>query len=223
AMEFIFSYFEAINQPVSMRVITKEFKEYLEDRYPDKFNYVADRDKFDYVYEGDSLRNLTGRKNRKRRNHVNHFLKEYEGRYEYRVLGEENFDECKSLLNLWASNKEVDEDIQIENEAVNRIFNDYKYLKNKIKISGIYVDDKLESFSIGEMLTDNMAVIHIEKANFNIRGLYQYINQQFLVNEFEGVELVNREDDLGIEGLREAKLSYHPIKFVEKYIVEEAI
>ncbi|EPZ55659.1 hypothetical protein H477_3018 [[Clostridium] sordellii ATCC 9714] len=67
-----------------------------------------------------------------------------------------------------------------------------------------------------------MAVIHIEKANPEIRGLYPYINQQFLVNEFPDVELVNREEDLGLEGLRKAKLSYHPCKFVEKYTVTEA-
>ncbi len=67
-----------------------------------------------------------------------------------------------------------------------------------------------------------MALIHIEKANPDIRGLYPFINQQFLVNEFSQVEFVNREEDLGIPGLRKAKLSYHPIRFVEKYTVKEA-
>ena len=66
-----------------------------------------------------------------------------------------------------------------------------------------------------------MALVHIEKANANIRGLYPYINQQFILNEFKDVEFVNREEDLGIEGLRKAKLSYHPIRFVEKYTVLE--
>ena len=63
--------------------------------------------------------------------------------------------------------------------------------------------------------------IDMEKANPNIRGLYPYINQQFILNEFENVEFVNREEDLGIPGLRKAKLSYHPVKFVEKYTVRE--
>ncbi len=83
------------------------------------------------------------------------------------------------------------------------------------------MDSKLEAFSIGENLNDNMAVIHIEKANPDIRGLYPYINQQFLVNEFSDIEFINREEDLGIEGLRKAKLSYHPSRFVEKYTVVE--
>lgn len=75
---------------------------------------------------------------------------------------------------------------------------------------------------MGELLNNNMALIHIEKANPEIRGLYPYINQQFLVHEFPDVEFVNREEDMGIEGLRKAKLSYHPCKFVEKYTVREA-
>ncbi|RDC49395.1 DUF2156 domain-containing protein, partial [Acinetobacter sp. RIT592] len=102
-----------------------------------------------------------------------------------------------------------------------RIFKNYEKLKDTLKISGIYIDSKLEAFSIGEMLNDNMAVIHVEKANADIRGLYPYINQQFLLNEFSDVEFVNREEDLGIEGLRKAKLSYHPVKFAEKYTVIE--
>ena len=74
---------------------------------------------------------------------------------------------------------------------------------------------------MGEYINPNMALIHIEKANPVIRGLYPFINQQFLVHEFSDAEFVNREEDLGIEGLRKAKLSYHPVRFVEKYTVRE--
>ena len=106
--------------------------------------------------------------------------------------------------------------------GINKVFNDYEILKDKVKIAGIYIDNKLEAFTIGELLNPNMALIHIEKANPDIRGLYPFINQQFLVNEFSEVEFVNREEDLGIPGLRKAKLSYHPIRFVEKFTVKEA-
>ena len=73
-----------------------------------------------------------------------------------------------------------------------------------------------------QKINENIALIHIEKANQNIKGLYQYINQQFLLNEFPNVKYVNREEDLGLDGLREAKLSYHPCKFIEKYSIKEA-
>ena len=91
-----------------------------------------------------------------------------------------------------------------------------------VRMGGIYVDDRLEAFSIGSYNSkEKMAIIHIEKANPEIRGLYQFINQQFLIEEFPEAVLINREDDLGLEGLRKAKLSYNPIDYARKYQVEQ--
>lgn len=172
-------------------------------------------------YEGESLRTLAGRKNQKKRNHLNSFIKEYGDRVEYRKLNEKDFKDCKNVMSKWLEDKGEDSEFDSEVRAIKRIFDNYDKLKDKIKIAGIYIDSKLEAFSIGEMLNKDMAVIHIEKANSDIRGLYPYINKEFLVNEFSDVKFVNREEDLGIEGLRKAKLSYHPIKFAEKYTVIE--
>jgi hypothetical protein len=224
-IEFVIDYFESENKKIYLRGITKEVKEALEIDYKDKFEYIEERDLFDYIYEGESLRTLGGRKNQKKRNHINAFLKDYEGRFEYKKLDETNFDECLKLLEEWSNNKEendlLDEGMDDELVGIQKIFNNYSIMSDKLKIAGVFVDEKLEAFTIGELLNPNMALIHIEKANPNIRGLYPYINQQFLVNEFENVEFVNREEDLGIEGLRKAKLSYHPCRFVEKYTVRE--
>ena len=131
-------------------------------------------------------------------------------------------EEVKYLTKFKEENDEYDEGMDEELIGINKVFNDYEILKDKVKIAGIYIDNKLEAFTIGELLNPNMALIHIEKANPDIRGLYPFINQQFLVNEFSEVEFVNREEDLGIPGLRKAKLSYHPIRFVEKFTVKEA-
>ncbi|MGX4599937.1 DUF2156 domain-containing protein [Faecalimicrobium sp. JNUCC 81] len=218
AMHFILNYFKENNKKLILKAITKDFIDYIESEYPNKFNYMEDRDNFDYVYEGESLRTLVGKKNQKKRNHLNYFLKEYDN-IEYKSLNESNFNECIELLDSWMDNKEIDKELETEKKAIDKIFKNYKYLKDKIKVGGIYIDNKLQSFSIGEILTDDMALIHIEKANQDIRGLYQYINQQFIVNEFNEAKLINREEDLGIEGLRKAKLSYHPIKFTEKYTI----
>ena len=210
-IKFVIDYFEVVD--------------YLKENYPDKFDYTEERDLFDYVYDGDSMRELKGRKNVKKRNHINYFLKEYEGRFEYRLLDENDFDACLKLVEEWTSNKEengqVDEEMEEELIGIKKLFNSFPVIKDKLKIAGIFIDGKLEAFTMGEYLNPNMALIHIEKANPSIRGLYPYINQQFLVNEFSDVEFVNREEDLGIEGLRKAKLSYHPVKFVEKYTVRE--
>ena len=224
-IKFVIDYFEKEQKKIYFRGITKEVVDYLKENYPDKFDYTEERDLFDYVYDGDSMRELKGRKNVKKRNHINYFLKEYEGRFEYRLLDENDFDACLKLVEEWTSNKEengqVDEEMEEELIGIKKLFNSFPVIKDKLKIAGIFIDGKLEAFTMGEYLNPNMALIHIEKANPNIRGLYPYINQQFLVNEFSDVEFVNREEDLGIEGLRKAKLSYHPVKFVEKYTVRE--
>lgn len=226
ALEFMVNYFKHEDHQIYLRAVTKEVVELLQKDYPGKFKYIEERDYFDYVYDAEALRTLKGRKNQKKRNHLNYFLKEYEGRFEYKKLGKKEFDDCIELLKAWASNKaeqgDVDDGIDDEFIGIKKIFDNYDVLEDEVKVAGVYIDNKLEAFTIGEYINDDMALIHIEKANPEIRGLYQYINQQFLVHEFENVEFVNREEDLGIEGLRKAKLSYHPCKFVEKYTVMEA-
>lgn len=225
-INFVLKHFEEKNKKIYLRGVTKEIVEFLKEKYPNKFEFIEERDLFDYVYDGESLRTLAGRKNQKKRNHINYFLNEYEGRFEYKLLDKENFKECLDLMKEWTINKEendeFDEGMDDELIGIKKIFDNYDVLRDKLKVAGIYVDEKLEAFTIGELLNENMALVHIEKANPEIRGLYPYINQQFIVNEFENVEFVNREEDLGIEGLRKAKLSYHPCKFVEKYTVREA-
>nr|WP_206001589.1 phosphatidylglycerol lysyltransferase domain-containing protein [Paraclostridium dentum] len=221
AFDFIIKNFEKQHKPIHLKAINKEVFEYLQSVYGDRFEYIEERNNFDYIYDGESLRTLAGRKNQKKRNHLNSFVKEYGDRVEYKKLEEADFDECINLLKEWSKDKEESIELDSEFKAIKRIFKNYEKLKDTLKISGIYIDSKLEAFSIGEMLNDNMAVIHVEKANADIRGLYPYINQQFLLNEFNDVEFVNREEDLGIEGLRKAKLSYHPVKFAEKYTVIE--
>lgn len=221
AFDFIIKNFEKQHKQIHLKAINKEVVEYLQSVYGDRFEYIEERNNFDYIYDGESLRTLAGRKNQKKRNHLNSFVKEYGDRVEYKKLEEVDFDECINLLKEWSKDKDESIELDSEFKAIKRIFKNYEKLKDTLKISGIYIDSKLEAFSIGEMLNDNMAVIHVEKANADIRGLYPYINQQFLLNEFSDVEFVNREEDLGIEGLRKAKLSYHPVKFAEKYTVIE--
>ena len=224
-IQFIIDYFEEEQKKIYFRGITREVVEFLKENYPGKFDYTEERDLFDYVYDGDNMRELKGRKNVKKRNHINYFLKEYEGRYAYRLLDEKDFDACLELMEEWTSNKEennaISEEIEEELIGIKKLFAHYNILKDKLKIAGIFIDGKLEAFTMGEYINPNMALIHIEKANPNIRGLYPFINQQFLVHEFSDAEFVNREEDLGVEGLRKAKLSYHPVRFVEKYTVRE--
>lgn len=227
AIDFVVNFFEKNQKKIYFRGITKGVVELLQKKYENRFEYIEERDLFDYIYDAESLRELQGKKNQKKRNHLNYFLKEYDGRFEYKALNSENSRECIELMNRWSSlkeeNGEFDQGMDDESEGISKIFDNYEELKDKVKVSGVYIDGKLEAFTIGELLNPDMALVHIEKANQDIRGLYQYINQQFILNEFENVDFVNREEDLGIEGLRKAKLSYHPSRFVEKYTVNEIL
>lgn len=143
-------------------------------------------------------------------------MKQYEGRsYEYRLLSQDEFQACIELEEKWARTKENDENIS-ERLAIPKVFSNIRYFPN-IKVGGMYLDGKLEAFSIGDMILPNMALIHVEKQILILEELYVAMSVFFLQNEFDKVEFVNREDDLGLEGLRKAKLSYKPYDMVEKY------
>lgn len=220
AFEYIEETFKEHGQKIMMKAVTYDMKLHIEEKYPLKYEFETSRDDYDYVYQAESLRTLGGRKMHSKKNHFNGFLKEYGDRFVYKQIDKSEYDECLRLADKWAFSREKDRNLIGENLAIKKV------LKNAnkfgcLKIGGIYIDNELEAFTFGDNCKKNMAVIHIEKANPDLRGVYSAINKLFLENEFPDVEFVNREDDLGIDGLRQAKLSYKPVKLVEKYTVLE--
>ena len=200
-----------------IRCVHEDSKDAFIVSLKDKFDIEEDRDSFDYIYEADKIRTLAGRKNSKKRNHLNYFLKEYEDRYEYKSLNEEDFSDCLTLLETWQLGREMTEDMINEHKAIEKIFSDYSFLSEYIKIGGVYIDGVLKAFSVGSMVNEDTAIVHIEKADAEIRGLYPFMAQQFLINEFADAKYVNREDDMGLENIRKSKMSYHPCCFAKKY------
>ena len=187
-----------------------------------RFKVSEQEDLKDYLYDGDAMRSLAGKKLHKKKNHYNKFIKEYEGRYIYRELVCSDRDEVFRMLAKWRDDKgdDVEEHPDPEVMGVHEILKNCRALD--ITMGGVYVDDVLEAFTVGSYnKREDMAVIHIEKANANINGIYQFINKTFLCEEFPTAKLINREDDLGIEGLRRAKESYMPIGYARKYLVEQ--
>ena len=206
---------------IVMRAVPEEYAKFIEEEHPDRFNIYKERDAFDYVYDADKLRTLSGRKLHAKKNHFNSFLKEYEGRYQYKRLTEKSqFNDALDVMKRWAENKTIDDTIEVESEMVEKIFKNYEQHKDT-KIGGIYIDGRLEAFTFADMLKEDMVCVHIEKANPEIRGLYPAINKIFLCEEYPDVKFVNSEDDLGLENLRKAKMSYNPIELIEKYTLVE--
>ena len=189
---------------------------------PEVFSVEEAVDSADYVYSAESLRTLAGKDYHKKKNHVNAFLKEYEGRVEYRRISCENKQEIWEFLDRWEMNKgdDVGHHLNAEVVGLHDVLNNCALLD--AKMGAIYIDGRLEAFTIGTYnVPKKMAVIHTEKANPDIRGLYAYINQKFLQEEFAEAELVNREDDVGLPGLRKAKQSYHPVMMARKFNIME--
>lgn len=225
-------------QPIgteSRAAITLELLKWLKEQNPDsnpfinraderlvselqnssKFKIEEKRDYFDYIYNLQDLATLKGRKYHSKRNHINKFNSRYS--YSYENINADNIPACRAIEQKWCKLKDCDKDEskQAERKALFRTLDNYKDLA---LIGGIIsVEGDYEAFSIGEMLNDNMVVVHYEKADPEISGLYQFINKKFCDNIDSDIQHVNREQDLGISGIRKAKQSYHPSHFAKKY------
>ncbi len=183
-----------------------------------EFIVEPDRDNWDYIYLVKDLIELAGNRYHRKRNHIEQFKSSYQ--HDYRSLTPDLVSACQDLQDKWCDEKHCDlvATLRAEARAVKEVLGNLDILG--VTRGCIEIEGKVEAFALGEMLNPETVVIHIEKANAAYHGLYQMINQQFLEHEWSNVRYVNREQDLGIEGLRKAKESYFPDHMVEKYTVK---
>ncbi len=217
-MEILFQFFKELNQPIQINMVTKSQFERLEALYPDRFQIEHDRDAADYIYESEKLISLAGKKLHAKRNHINKFKAEHP-EWTYESIAEENKADCFAMLDEWRHLNECDKDPAKSRElCVTK--NAIEHLEDLGLVGGlIRVDGQVVAFSLGEACTDDVFVVHIEKAFGTMQGAYAMINQQFITHEGASFTYVNREEDTGAEGLRKAKLSYYPAYLHEKGIV----
>ena len=214
---------EVLQKPLKIYLADEEGVELLKLKEDPNFIVCEEEDLKDYLYDAEELRTLPGKKFQKKRNLVNKFMREMKGRFEYRPIACDQKHEVKTFLKEWFSRqKEMQTDslTELESEALGL----NSILENCTAIAycagGIYIDGKLSALSVGAYNPkEDMACICVEKAFGEIPGIYQAINQLFLQNAFPEVKLVNREDDMGKPGLRQAKESYQPIGYARKYMV----
>ncbi len=210
--------FKQSKVPFELSCYTKEGVAKVLEILPDT-QFVKERDAFDYVYEAEKLRTYSGKKLQKRRNHINAFMKEYEGRFTYEEIDGANLEEVKTFLTHWKENENQDEYFKFEKQGAMDILACYGLLPWQGGV--IRIDKKICAFVIGSMTSERMVQINIEKADDSYRGLYQVVEKEFLNRHFLGATLVNREDDMGNEFLRAAKMALAPIYFIEKYRLRE--
>ena len=183
----------------------------------ERIEVEPDRDDWDYVYLASDLASLPGDKYHPKRNFIARCLSKY--KCDYLEIGPSEIKDCLQLQTQWCNLRSCNAfpGLEAENTAIKTAFDHYEYLG--VTGGAVYVDDELEAFTLAEPLNKETAVIHFEKANPEIEGLYQVINQWFCQRALKEFKFVNREQDLGIPGLRKAKQSYYPHHMVEKYIV----
>jgi hypothetical protein len=175
------------------------------------------RNQCDYVYLVQDLIELKGRKYHRKRNHIKQFQEKYA--YQYISLTPEWVPSCLQLESEWCDLRHCEAIPGLMNEslAIKEAFTHFEELG--VKGGAILINGKVEAFTLGDPLNPETIVIHIEKANPAYEGLYPTINQAFLEHQWSGYTYVNREQDLGEEGLRKAKESYFPHHMVNKYAI----
>lgn len=205
--------FDRYQLPFVLSCFTKEAVAWFAGAFPNAC-LEENRDSADYVYRCEKLKTFAGKKLQKKRNHLNAFYKEYEGRWTYESIDQTNAAGCIAFLKNWHAD-DPDAFLQAERRGTLRILE----LAGRLPYRGglIRIDGEVKAFAIGSWLSPRMCQENIEKADDEIRGLYQAIMKEWLTHEFDSAEYVNREDDMGHENIRQAKLAYHPEFLIEKY------
>ena len=206
--------------PCRLTGMTRRDRGELEGLFPDTFSIRTDRDSFDYVYAIEELADLRGRKFQKKRNHFHRFQGEHP-KYRVQPLTGDNLPLAQNMVNDWFCTRRGTDphgDYLLETIAMNRAFQNY----DALGLEGIALTDggEILAVTLGSALGPETFDIHFEKAREDVEGAYTAVNCEFaryLRLKYPRVRYLNREDDLGLEGLRRAKLSYNPHHMEEKF------
>lgn len=218
---------EAAAQGVGLTLagVTQRQRQRLETEFAGRFEFTPDRDSFDYVYDVNRLADLGGKKLHAKRNHIHRFDDRFPD-WMFEPITRENVADCLALEEEWAAARHGDgagADI-LHEETVAVI--EALYQMDALQLEGglIRAEGRPVAFSLGSFTTGDCFDVHFEKAYGDIQGAYSVINREMarmVRAKHPAVKWLNREDDLGLEGLRKAKLSYYPDILLEKFIARE--
>ena len=210
-------------QPLRLVCLTTRQMEELDRLMPGRFAYEADRDGFDYLYDIDRLADLPGKKLHAKRNHINRFM-DNNPSWVYEEITPQTLPECLEMDKEWYRRSMVREgaaeerDLGDEGIALRTAMDHYHALGLEGGLIRVY--GEVVAFTMGDRLNSDTYDVHFEKAYGELQGAYAMINREFarwVRAKHPNVRYLNREDDMGVEGLRKAKESYYPDRMVEKY------
>ena len=190
-------------------MLNKTNAEILSHLYPDVFESEEERDSADYIYSRENLALLPGKKFHAKRNHISKFKRNNED-FEYKTLDSSNFEDAYMVAHMWHMKNQASKS---ELEAIREALDNFEALS--LKGGVLYVQSRPVAMTIGSEINDSVLDIHFEKA-LDVDGAYAMINNEFAKANEKYIQF-NREEDLGIEGLRKSKLSYNPDKILMKY------
>lgn len=207
-------------RPLRLRYVSLSQKDALEVAFPGRFRFTADRNNADYIYSADALASLSGKKLHRKRNHCNKFEAGY--RWHSEELTPVLFPACREILQYWnAGNNGGSVD---ETEAIERVFRFWSELSMEGTV--LFADDEPVAFSVSEFLSADTVDVHFEKARDDVPGAYPMIARELirqLRSKHPEINYVNREEDMGIPGLRKAKEEWYPLFLLEKFSAEEIV
>lgn len=211
-MELLCADAAAVGADILIMGLEDEVAAHIKALLPEYATVEPRRDQYDYIYLRQELAEMKGKNLKAKRNHVNKFLSEHP-QFEYRELVPDLFDECRQLSLLWRN--EVHQDIPFYNETVRaeqksmeRVLTHWEELD--MRGGCIYDGGRMIAFTYGSAVTHDTFDVMVEKADRTVDGAFNIINQQFASHLPEQYVYLNREEDMGLEGLRKSKLSYHP-------------
>ncbi|MCM1467528.1 MAG: phosphatidylglycerol lysyltransferase domain-containing protein [Alistipes sp.] len=212
--------------PYCITCLSEEMVGQIKDAAPNRFAFSFDDAHSDYIYPVEKLASLSGKKLHKKKNHWNQFMKNYA--FTYEAICAKNTDDCRKMKEKWfelrfaalekeGASEEEKNSLVWEAKTLDTAlehFEEFEFTGGLIRVDG-----EVLAFTLGEPVNDETFVVHFEKAYGDVNGLYTTINQQFVEHELLGkYRYVNREEDMGLPGLRKAKMSYYPEFLYEKWV-----
>lgn len=202
--------------PFQMKGITMRMWDNIQKEMPDRFRYISDKNNDEYIYLSEKLIKLSGKKLQSKRNHINRFKADNPDWQYFPLTEKKELDECVKMLDEWEikSNSAINITQRYDYIATRIMLEHFEYLQ--LRGGAVRVNGKIVAFTIGEPLTVDSFVVHVEKAFGDMNGAYTIINQQFIEHEASDFTYINREEDMGLDNLRKAKMSYYPDILLEE-------
>ena len=219
AIELLRDYAAWRGYPLIIRGITDVHCEQLEKEYPGSFTYSLEEKNLDYIYQAEKLATYAGKALHGKKNHCNRFEAEHD--WEFLPLTRELIPGCMDMLDVWTeeNSERLDKSVSDEHDAIIRAFAAFERLG--LEGGVLRAEGKILGFSLGEMCAEDTFDVHFEKAQIDVNGAYPMVCRELtrmLMARHPQLQYMNREDDMGLEPLRQSKLSYKPEYLLNKYI-----